>query len=548
MAVCEKGYHGTLIAEQEFGEKIVKANIEDEEQFMKELQDYLKINDAIGNFVTFNYVFRQVLQRNAEYRGLSENDLLKRIKEKCASINDEKDRKKIRNRIHGFLKESKSKPNRQCVIEVAVVLELTIEDLNTLLQKGLFQTAVCYSSYKELVGVYCIQNKYSYNDYIYIINQYENDLYIVNAEKQNTDKGEESEREKTQGDSILFQKEVNKLILTDETPKKDEFLNYLLRMSGSFKGYSRHTLNEFYALFEEVRFTASNSNVESIDINNVDARSNLYTYLAESICHGERKTINKLVRDLRKRVDDNINSQLDELDKQRVSGEVKDYKKISYAEIKAEFKRIYSEHKSDLADDVEFNTLLDAAFPCVTSDENVIRILYGGTYEDGGLMQNDGRYGIEIQDADLPKQVLNAPISKDRYNYIRNMVKDYREFNSLVENRRKSNPELTYREICKKCPEIKKMEGRLRIPQRHEFLMLIYFLFKHTQRDEKIANMNLAKEFKYFSSSILKRAGYFPIYEGNLLDVMLMGCLVKPQMELTYHRFIRYALAPEEEW
>ena len=122
-------YQGTLIAMQDFKERIVESNIEDQEKFMRELQEYLNSHDANGDFATFNYVFKQILKSNTEYRELSEESLKEKIKEKCDSVQDGKERKKFRNRIYGFLEESKSKPNRQCVIEVAVVLGLSLEEL-----------------------------------------------------------------------------------------------------------------------------------------------------------------------------------------------------------------------------------------------------------------------------------------------------------------------------------------------------------------------------------------------------------------------------------
>lgn len=531
-------YKGTMIARRDFKEKIIESNIEDQEQFMKELQEYLNIHDATGNFATFNYVFNQILKKNTEFKELSEKDLKGKIKEKCDSVQDEKERKKFRNRIYGFLDESRSKPNRQCVIEVSVVLGLSLEELEELLQKGLFQTRISYSSYKELIAAYCLIKQFDYNVFTDLINRFETEAGKPEIGMQkNKSNGELDGNGITPVDSLVFQNEMKNITDGNTMADTEDFLQYLFNMSESLKGYSKHTLNEFYALFEEVRFTVGEINAES-------DRVRLYGYFAENICHGERKTIDELLGDLKKRVDENIADQLDELDRRYDSGEIKDYQKISYADIKAEFKRVFNEHKTELADDEEFNALLDAAFPCVTSDENVIRCIYGGAYEDGGLMQNNGRYGMEIQEANLPNQVLNAPMSKDRYNYIRNMVDAYRKFNLLIADRKKDNPNLSYRQLYKLYPDLKKMESRLRIPQRHEFLMLIYFLFRNTDADDR----NIAKEFKSYASKILEKAGFYPVYEGNLLDVLLMGCLINPKFDMTYHEFIRYALAPEEDW
>lgn len=531
-------YQGTLIAMQDFKERIVESNIEDQEKFMRELQEYLNSHDANGDFATFNYVFKQILKSNTEYRELSEESLKEKIKEKCDSVQDGKERKKFRNRIYGFLEESKSKPNRQCVIEVAVVLGLSLEELEELLQKGLFQTKISYSSYKELIAAYCLIKRIHYDVFKDLINRYETESGRLETGMQEKENNGELEKNRIAlVDSQVFQKKMENITVENTMSDTEEFLQYLLSISESLKGYSKHTLNEFYALFEEVRFTVGEINAES-------NRGRLYKYLAESICCGERKTIDMLLVDLKKRVDENIAEQLDELDRRYDSGEIKDYQKISYSVIKAEFKRVYNEHKTEFADDKEFNALLDAAFPRVTSDENVIRCIYGGAYEDGGLMQNDGRYGMEIREANLPNQVLNAPMSKDRYNYIRNMVDDYRKFNLLIADRKKNNPNLNYTQLYKLYPDLKKMEGRLRIPQRHEFLMLIYFLFRNIDADDS----NIAKEFKSYASKILEKAGYYPVYEGNLLDVLLMGCLINPKFDMTYHEFIRYALAPEEDW
>ena len=539
-------YQGTLIAMQDFKERIVESNIEDQEKFMRELQEYLNSHDANGDFATFNYVFKQILKSNTEYRELSEESLKEKIKEKCDSVQDGKERKKFRNRIYGFLEESKSKPNRQCVIEVAVVLGLSLEELEELLQKGLFQTGITYSSYKELIAAYCLIRRIHYDAFKELIIRYEIESVRLEAEMQEKENNGNFENNRIAlVDSIVLQDKMKNMTEEKISEDTDSFLQYLLSISESLKGYSKHALTEFYALFEEVRLTVN-------EIRAQNYRRPLYNYLAENIYRGERKTVDMIISDLKKRVDENIVDQLDELDRRYDSGEIKDYRKISYADVKTEFRRVYNEHKTELADDKVFEGLLDDAFPRVTSDENVIRCIYGGTYDSGGLMQNDGRYGLEIQAAKLPKQALYAPMSKDRYNYLRNMIDGYRKFNLLIADRKKNNPNLNYTQLYKLYPDLKKMEGRLRIPQRHEFLMLIYFLFKNSgdnaenNYEDNYNDRNIAKEFKSYASKLLVKVGYYPIYEGNMLDVLLMGCLVNPDM--TYHEFIRYALAPEEEW
>jgi hypothetical protein len=205
MGQCET-YRGTLIAAQDFQEKIIKSNIENQEIFMKELQEYLNRQDASGNFATFNYVFRKILKKHSEYMGLADGELVEKIKAKCEVIENGNERKKFRNRILGFLEESKSKPNRQCVIEVAIVLGFSLNDLEELLQKGLFQTTISYSNYKELIGAYCLVKQSSYNEYIYILNRFETEA----TDKQGEEEGIESKNVR-EIDSFVFQKEMKNI-------------------------------------------------------------------------------------------------------------------------------------------------------------------------------------------------------------------------------------------------------------------------------------------------------------------------------------------------
>ncbi|MDO4168259.1 MAG: hypothetical protein Q4D32_12715, partial [Eubacteriales bacterium] len=70
--------------------------------------------------------------------------------------------------LHGF-----TTPNREQAYGIAFSLELSPEELNNLLTKGLLETGVQYNDYKEIIFLYGLANHRSYEEALGMIDEFE---------------------------------------------------------------------------------------------------------------------------------------------------------------------------------------------------------------------------------------------------------------------------------------------------------------------------------------------------------------------------------------
>lgn len=537
MAHAEKyGYKGTVAAAVELEKRLFLADVEDEKEFVRELKDYLNEQDVLHNYMNFHTCFTRILRSHAPFDKCTDKESLKTaVTRYCKCIQDDDERKRLRGHIHKYIEIETRTPRREIVIEVAVVLGFDRKELDELLTKGLFQTTVCFSNYRELIGLYCIERKEPVETYQYLVREFE----------AAADWSGMAQAPVSVTGSITFQQEMERS-WSENMQEPEAFLELLLSRTGYFKAYSIRTLNEFYKLFEEVRFTITENNMEVQEM-----RGEFDACLEEVTRNGKKKVAGELLIKWRKHISEYVKKQRQEWEKARTSEELIQFKSIDYGELKEYLKEQTKEYLADRERDKEkFNVRLEEAFPKCCSDEAVIRRLFGGRYEDGGIMKDQGRSGVNLKDADMPKRLQKAVLNGHRYNYIRNMVSGYREYHASMGELRQKYKDLEEKEFrkLKEYKELKNKEYDLKIPSRQEFLLLLYFLFRNSGiKDEDIPDRNIPKAFKEYASQILERAGYYPIYEGYLLDALLMGCLVVPEMGIEYEQFIRYAMG-EKDW
>lgn len=75
--------------------------------------------------------------------------------------------------------------SREKVFEIALVLELNIDQVNDLLQKGCWDTSISFSDPNELMATYCLLEHLDYADYINMKNRFKDEVKIYGLGEKN---------------------------------------------------------------------------------------------------------------------------------------------------------------------------------------------------------------------------------------------------------------------------------------------------------------------------------------------------------------------------
>lgn len=211
-------------------------------------------------------------------------DMLDKIIDKVKGI-EHKPKNFIKIHIEPYLLNTyKRNPSREKVFEIALVLELNIDQVNDLLQKGCWDTSISFSDPNELIATYCLLEQLDYADYINMKNRFKDEVKIYGL-------GEKNEQVSYKKTKILkeeFEKEVKKSFQQSEylvkEEKIDQFFEILYKKNygKDLKGFSNQRIEKFNELFEMVRDELSNIRREE----NYD----FWDYLKEKIYYlGEDK-------------------------------------------------------------------------------------------------------------------------------------------------------------------------------------------------------------------------------------------------------------------
>lgn len=526
--MAQENNRGTRYWLENVTENIINADFKDDAAFLKGLTEFLYKQAETKEYATFDFVFRRLLFEKPEYNTVKPEELVHLISKKCSEINDKSKADAVKKRILSLLKSSNVIPNRQSIMEMAIVLGFDLADLNNLYQKGLFQTGVSYSSYAELIGVYAIINKLSLNEFYFLIEKFEmmaSNIGIGDYEVYDTG-------------SAYFEDHMMQMA----EMSKDEFVNYLGEKAPALKDFSMRCVKVYKSLFEEVALFIGHDYWLT-----KAARMQLFNYLERSLRHPKGSTVESVITELKKMVEEALDNAYESLDRCSDENRLYAYKRPDYAAVREHFRHVHRAYGNKNADETEFDTLLKAAFPSL-NNENVIRTIYGGRYSDGGIMKDRGRTGVNVKKAELPKQVLESVMAPERLSHIMNMVEEHQDYYTRLDKLKTRYPGLSLKDISAldkeaKCEvnALKRAESCLRIPTRHELLQLIYFLCANQSLDSK----ERVETFIGYGTEKLKLAGYLGVYAGCLEDILFIG-LLSSDDELTYNELIRYALGEKD--
>lgn len=119
-----------------------------------------------------------------------------------------------------------AKPKRMQIFEIAFAMEYSVDDVNILLMKGLFEPGIRINDYRETIFLFGIVNHLSFEECCFMIENFEcqlhSDLVVVQA---------------TNTAELWNALEHNMQL------SKDEFMDWMCHNAGGFKGYSKTSLN-----------------------------------------------------------------------------------------------------------------------------------------------------------------------------------------------------------------------------------------------------------------------------------------------------------------
>ena len=127
------------------------------------------------------------------------------------------------------------RPRRMQIIRLAFALGLNEEELQEYLIKGILQPGIQINDYREMIFLYGLVNKLSYVECINMIEVFETRIYSDTVFEQNTH---------TLRLWNMFRKNYEK--------PKAEFLSWMCKNAGFFKGYSKVALRHFMELKSKI--------------------------------------------------------------------------------------------------------------------------------------------------------------------------------------------------------------------------------------------------------------------------------------------------------
>lgn len=216
-------------------------------------------------------------------------DMLDKIIDKVKGI-EHKPKNFIKSHIEPYLLNTyKRNPSREKVFEIALVLELNIDQVNDLLQKGCWDTSISFSDPNELIATYCLLEQLDYADYINMKNRFKDEVKIYGL-------GEKNEQVSYKKTKILkeeFEEEVKKSFQQSEyleikEKKIDQFFEILNEKNygKDLKGFSNQRIEKFNELFEMVCDELFNIRREENDY--------FWDYLKDKISYLEKDAIDKM--------------------------------------------------------------------------------------------------------------------------------------------------------------------------------------------------------------------------------------------------------------
>lgn len=147
-----------------------------------------------------------------------------------------------------------ARPDREQVYEICLTMKMGIEEARSYLMDGLGESSFILSDYRELIFLYGLENSLSYEQCQSLIYEFEREWMPVSFDE------ELQEEQKLEWEYEKIKKE-NTII----------FLQWMLKHSGSFVGYSPKTLNVLMEFRDEIA-----------EFIRQDAKDKLDTLLAET--------------------------------------------------------------------------------------------------------------------------------------------------------------------------------------------------------------------------------------------------------------------------
>ncbi|MBO5487715.1 MAG: hypothetical protein J5988_12465 [Eubacterium sp.] len=130
--------------------------------------------------------------------------------------------------------DGKAMPKREQIIHMAFVLGLTAEETEEYLRFGISEPGFQVNDYSECIAMYCLDNRLDYDTYVVMVEFFER--HSVR---------EVSIQQTSRTDAIRKEYECQKNL------SKEEFLVWMCKNCGLFKGYSMTTYRVFLSLVDE---------------------------------------------------------------------------------------------------------------------------------------------------------------------------------------------------------------------------------------------------------------------------------------------------------
>lgn len=185
-----------------------------------------------------NKTLEKEYKKSVRYENISEEKLQK-LREKTYLIFYKKIKpKKVASRAtikKWFALDGYIRPKRIQIIRLALALELSEEELQEYLIKGILQPGIQINDYREMIFLYGLHHKLSYDECIKMIEAFETRIYSDTVFEQNTH---------TLWLWNMFRKNCQK--------PKTEFLSWMCKNAGFFKGYSKVALRHFMELKSKI--------------------------------------------------------------------------------------------------------------------------------------------------------------------------------------------------------------------------------------------------------------------------------------------------------